>query len=95
MTDHEVVQVVLSTGAVLEISAPHPTADERTFADLAPGDMLDGVEILSVRTIPYRFSHTYDILPDSDTGIYFAGGVAIGSTLSDGTVDRGVKEIMR
>ena len=33
---------------------------------------------------------TYDILPDSDTGAYFAGGLLIGSTLTDTatTLDR-------
>lgn len=31
--------------------------------------------------IPYGHEHTYDILPDSDTGTYVAGGVLIGSTL--------------
>ena len=79
--NHSVVRVTLTTGSTLEISARHPTADGRTFGDLSTGDALDSVEIVSVEVIPYQYPFTYDILPDSDTGIYFAGGVAIGSTL--------------
>ncbi len=30
----------------------------------------------------YRHQHTYDILPESDSGAYFAGGVLIASTLT-------------
>src|SRR5262249_39200287 len=72
---HSVVRVVLETGATLEISALHPTADGRTFGVLEPGDQLDGVGIVFARTVPYSYDATYDILPDSDTGAYFAGGV--------------------
>jgi hypothetical protein len=78
---HVVVRVALASGAVLEISGRHPTADGRTFASLRAGDTLDGVPITSVRIVPYRHDATYDILPASDTGTYFAGGVLIGSTL--------------
>jgi len=79
--DHRVVRVRLANGSVLEISGSHPTADGRTFDALRPGGSLDGVAILEVEEVPYRYPHTYDVLPDSDTGDYFAGGVRIGSTL--------------
>jgi hypothetical protein len=71
----------MSNGAKLDISAPHPTADGRSFGDLRAGDLLDGVGVASVTVIPYAYSFTYDILPDSDTGTYVAGGALIGSTL--------------
>jgi hypothetical protein len=80
--DHHVVRVTLASGAVLEISPRHPTADGRTFGDLSVGDMLDRVRILSVERIPYRHPYTYDILPASETHAYFAGGALIGTTLS-------------
>jgi hypothetical protein len=80
--DHRVIRVELESGRVLEISAGHPTADGRTFGSLRAGDELDGVEIVGVEHIPYAHSHTYDILPDSDTGTYYAGGALIGSTLT-------------
>ncbi len=82
VSHHHVVRITLESGAVLEISARHPTADGRSFADLSRGDRLDGVAIQSTAVIPYAQPYTYDVLPDSDSGSYFAGGVLIGSTLS-------------
>jgi len=79
---HHMVEVRLSTGRVLSISPSHPTADGRTFADLSRGEALDGVALESVRRVPYTEAYTYDILPDSDSGMYFAGGVLIGTTLA-------------
>jgi hypothetical protein len=80
--DHVVVQVTLAGGRVIEVSPRHPTADGRTFAELRGGGTIDGVTIVDVRAIPYAHERTYDILPDSDTATYFAGGVLIGSTLA-------------
>ena len=88
--DHHVVRVTLDSGRVLEISPRHPTAEGRTFADLRPGDHLDGARVVEATLIPYTHSFTHDILPDSDTGTYFAGGVLIGSTLH-GSVDVGLR----
>lgn len=81
VSNHHVVHVELSTGSILEISALHPTADGRTFGDLRDGELLGGVEIERVTVVPYAQAFTYDILPASDSGTYFAGGVLIGSTL--------------
>ena len=78
---HRVVRVELATGAVLEISAGHPTADGRRFADLRVGDLLGDTMIVSVQIVPYAYDYTYDILPASESGVYFAGGVPVGSTL--------------
>jgi hypothetical protein len=80
--NHSVRRVLLASGQTLEISSPHPTADGRTFGDLRAGDSLDGVAIRDVETVPYAHPFTYDILPASDSGTYFAGGVLVGSTLS-------------
>jgi len=79
---HHVQRVTLAGGRVLQISAGHPTADGRSFAELATGAALDGVAITDVERIAYTEDATYDILPDSDTGAYFAAGVLIGSTLA-------------
>jgi hypothetical protein len=80
--NHRVVRVELSSGRILDISGPHPTVDGRSFSDLTAGDTLDGTRIVDVRQVAYRHAFTYDILPASDTGAYFAAGVAIGSTLT-------------
>jgi hypothetical protein len=78
---HEVVRVELAGGRTLEISAGHPTADGRTFGDLRAGGKLDGVSIEAIARVPYRHPYTYDILPASRSGHYFAAGLLIGSTL--------------
>lgn len=80
--DHEMLEIELASGALLRMSPGHPTADGRTFAALRPGDRLDGTTITRVRAVPYVFSATYDILPASSTRVYFAAGVAVGSTLA-------------
>jgi hypothetical protein len=79
---HRVVRVTLETGRVLEISPRHPTADGRTFAELAAGGRLDGIGIVTAELVPYTHAYTYDILPDSDTHAYLAAGAWIGSTLA-------------
>jgi hypothetical protein len=79
---HRVVRVELEGGRVLEISPGHPTADGRTFGDLVTGGLLDEQhEVVSANLVPYAHEATYDILPDSSTGTYFAAGALIGSTL--------------
>jgi len=80
---HRVVEVKLAHGATLRISPRHPTADGRHFSDLVSGDVVDGVRVTAARLVDYDQPFTYDILPDSDSGTYFAGGALIGSTLSD------------
>ena len=83
--NHTVVRSTLASGVVLEISPRHPLADGRTFGDLRAGHHLDGVFVAAVERVAYTHSHTYDILPDSDTGTYFAGGVLIASTIAGAT----------
>ena len=78
---HHVVRVIVASGRTLEISAPHPTADGRTFGDLRPGGTLDGQLILSAEVVPYPHEYTYDILPASSSHSYFAAGMQIGTTL--------------
>jgi hypothetical protein len=80
--NHHVMRVILSNGVELNISAPHPISDGRSFGELRAGDSLDGVSVVSIRAVPYPDGFTYDILPDSDTGTYIAGGALIGSTLA-------------
>ncbi len=83
VTNHRVVRVVLDGGAVLEISPGHPTADGRTFGDLVRGNKLDDSHVVrSAELVPYRFEATYDILPASSTGTYFAAGALVGSTFT-------------
>ena len=78
---HIVPQIMLENGQVLQISARHPTADGRTFGNLRAGDKLGELRIKAVELVTYEQPFTFDILPASDTGFYYAGGALIGSTL--------------
>jgi len=81
--DHHVVRLTLSDGSVLEVSPGHPTADGRTFAELEPGSRLDELHaVVSAELVQYRHARTYDILPATPSGSYFAAGALIGSTLA-------------
>ena len=81
VANHHVIRVKLADGRSLEISAGHPTADGRTFGDLFAGTRLDGAAVEFVEVVPYTHPYTYDILPLSRSGSYFAAGLLIGSTL--------------
>jgi len=82
VTNHSVMRVLLADGREIEISGGHPTADGHSFAELHAGSSLGGVDVVSVQRVPYAHPYTYDILPDSDTGTYFAAGALIGSTMA-------------
>ena len=90
VSNHFVMRVELSDGRVIEISAGHPTADGHSFGDLLPGSVLGGVTVRDVRRVAYEHPFTYDILPDSDTGTYFAAGALIGSTMAKPPVSNAV-----
>jgi hypothetical protein len=81
VVNHSVIRVTTVDGRRLEVIAGHPTADGRRFGELRSGAKLDGQLIDRVEIVPYRYAETYDILPASDTGTYFAAGLLIGSTL--------------
>jgi hypothetical protein len=82
VTSHRVLEITLESGVVLRVSGGHPTAEGRKLESLAPGDRLGQIKIIAVRSVPYRRPYTVDILPDSDTGAYFAAGALLGSTLT-------------
>lgn len=76
------MRVELADGREIDISAGHPTADGHSFGDLKAGSSLGGIDVVKVQRVPYDYPYTYDILPDSDTGTYFAAGALIGSTMA-------------
>ena len=78
---HVFVHIGLADGREIWASPGHPTADGRTFAELEPGDFLDGALVTVVDIQPSDQSATYDLLPSGATGFYWANGILIGSTL--------------
>jgi hypothetical protein len=81
---HHVIRVVLADRRAVVASPGHPTADARRVGDLNPGDLLDGSRIVTVDLLPY-VGDTWDLLPRSSTGMYWADGVLLGSTLFERT----------
>lgn len=78
---HEVIHLNLADGRELFVSPGHPIGDGRFIGELKNGDDLDGSRVVKSEKIPYGKSFTYDILPAGETGLYFANGILIGSTL--------------
>jgi Hint domain len=78
---HRVIRVVLVDGRTVFASPGHPTGDGRLVGELNPGDLLDGSRVVTADPTPY-VGDTWDLLPLSSTGEYWADGVLLGSTLS-------------
>lgn len=78
---HQMVHLVLNDGRELFVSPGHPTIDSRAVGDLLPGELYDGVLVVSTERVSYGDGATYDILPSGATGFYWANGILIGSTL--------------
>ncbi len=81
VNNHKVIHFVLSDKRELWVSAKHPTFDSRTITDLNIGESYDGGIVVKKETIPYNDKATYDILPGGETGLYWANGILLGSTL--------------
>lgn len=78
---HTLVRVALDDGRVVSASEGHPTADGVSLGAVMAGDRIDGARVIAVARVPYRGERTVDFLPDSATGIYWADGVPLRSTL--------------
>lgn len=79
---HAVVRLILADGRVVRASPGHPLADGRPVGSIRAGDDVDGATVLSATLESYQGSETFDLLPDGPTGVYFADGVPLGSTLA-------------
>lgn len=79
--DHHVVDLILADGRELIASPGHKIDDGRTLGELKAGELIQGVIITSATLKKYTEQYTYDILPAGDTGMYFANGIMLRSTL--------------
>jgi len=81
-TDYLIVNLVLEDGRELRASYDHPTTDDRiVIGELEKGMNYDGSVVLDVFLDQYEQDRTYDLLPDGETGYYWANDVLLGSTL--------------
>jgi hypothetical protein len=76
-----VIRMELNDGRSVTASPGHPTANGKAIVDYLVGDALDGAEVITITDVIYENGSTYDILPDSATGVYWANGILLGSTL--------------
>ncbi len=81
---HRMIRLTLADARAVEASPGHPTADGRLVGDLNVGDSLGGSHIVRVDRVPYA-GDTWDVLPAGPTGVYWAGGIALTSTLLNQT----------
>lgn len=79
--DHRVVHLRLDDGRELFASPGHSIAGGRTLGSLLPGDVVSGSVVIGASLVAYDETYTYDILPDSASGTYWANGILLQSTL--------------
>ncbi len=78
----QVVTVRLDDGRAVTASPGHPTAEGRPLGDYRVGDSLDGALVIAVEHVSYEKEATYDLLPSGTTGLYWANGILLRSTLT-------------
>jgi hypothetical protein len=79
---HLMVHLRLADGRELLASPGHRTADGRPLGSLGLGDELDGSRVTLWELVTYAGSRTYDLLPAGPTGLYWANGILLSSTLA-------------
>ncbi len=77
---HTLVQISLADGRRVRASAGHPDADGAPIDRLETGMMMSGSMIVAIDPVPYHGARTHDVLPSGPSGVYWANGVAVGSS---------------
>ena len=78
----QVVTVRLDDDRAVTASLGHPTAEGRALGGYRVDDTLDGALVVVVEHMIYNGGATYDLLPSGETGLYWANGVLLKSTLA-------------
>jgi hypothetical protein len=78
----QVVMVKLHDGRTVTASWGHPTVEGRSLGNYQVGDTLDGALVIAVEHVVYNYGATYDLLPAGPTGLYWANGILLKSTLA-------------
>ncbi|MFH1382918.1 MAG: Hint domain-containing protein [Chloroflexota bacterium] len=78
----QLVKIQLSDGRTVTASSGHPTAEGLALGSYQVGKTLDGAQVESVEQIAYDNVATYDLLPSGETGLYWANGILLKSTLA-------------
>jgi hypothetical protein len=86
--NHQFIRLLLDDGRELVASPGHPLADGRTLGTLGPGDEVDGAQVVVAERVLSKTAVTYDILPTGASGLYWANGILVASTLVPDGSDR-------
>ena len=78
----QAVMVGLNDGRSVTAAWRHPTAEGRALGEYHAGDALDGALVIVVERVIYKGGATYDLLPSGSTGLYWANGILLKSTLA-------------
>ena len=81
VSNHSMTHLEFAGGKTVDISPTHPMANGKLARDLKVGEVYDGIKITKIETASYKDSATYDLLIDSETGFYYAGGILMDSTM--------------
>lgn len=81
--EYSMVHLVMKDGRELRASPGHPTADGHRIEDLARDATYDGSSVESAHFVAYGETDTYDLLPAGPTGLYWANGILLRSTLRE------------
>ena len=79
---YRAMSLVLLDGRKISASPGHPSAEGRRLDQYKVGDWLDGSEVVQASLVAYDGSRTYDVLPAGGTGVYWANGIMLKSTIS-------------
>jgi hypothetical protein len=81
--DFQVAAITLEDGRHLVVSPNHPSSEYKSLGEYRVGQVLDGSIIRESQLQPYSAQFTYDLLPDTRGGLYWADGILVGSTLKN------------
>ena len=62
-------------------SPGHPLADGRPLGTVGADEFLEGSPVVRVEWLEWEGTYTYDVLPGSESGLYWANGILLRSTL--------------
>ena len=82
-SDFQILRISLEDGRMLEASPGHPSAEMKALSEYRVGDILSGGRINMIEPQIYNKGATYDLLPGGDSGLYWANGVLLKSTLQN------------
>ncbi len=79
---YRALSITLADGRKVLVSPGHPSAEGNRLDQYKVRDQLDGSLIVQSTLVEYDGSLTYDLLPGGQTGLYWANGIMLKSTIS-------------